>query len=73
MDEEHGRTPYETREILFYKTDNGDVRIEIFLYQENLWLTQAKMSELFDVHKAAVSYLGKSGIERIHYQGLCDG
>lgn len=55
MDEEHGRTPYETREILFYKTDNGDVRIEIFLYQENLWLTQAKMAELFDVHKAAVS------------------
>lgn len=41
MGEEHGRTPYETREILFYKTDNGDVRIEIFLYQENLWLTQA--------------------------------
>ena len=33
MGEEHGRTPYETREILFYKTDNGDVRIEIFLYQ----------------------------------------
>ena len=29
-------TPYETREILFYKTDNGDVRIEILLYQENL-------------------------------------
>ncbi len=55
MDEEHGRTPYETREILFYKTYNGDVRIEIFLYQENLWLTQAKMAELFDVHKAAVS------------------
>ena len=55
MDEEHGRTPYETREILFYKTDNGDVRIEIFLYQENLWLTRAKMAELFDVHKAAVS------------------
>ena len=55
MGEEHGRTPYETREILFYKTDNGDVRIEIFLYQENLWLTQAKMAELFDVHKAAVS------------------
>lgn len=24
MDEEYGLTPYETREILFYKTDNGD-------------------------------------------------
>lgn len=48
-------TPYETREILFYKTENGDVRIEILLYQENLWLTQAKMAELFEVQKPAIS------------------
>ena len=40
MDENMALTPYETREILFYKTDNGDVRVEILLYQENLWLTQ---------------------------------
>ena len=49
MNEEYGLTPYETREILFYKTDNGEVRVEILLYQENLWLTQAKMAELFEV------------------------
>lgn len=36
MNEEYGLTPYETREILIYKTDNGDVRVEILLYQENL-------------------------------------
>lgn len=52
---EYPITPYETREILFYKTENGNVRVEILLYQENLWLTQAKMAELFDVQKAAVS------------------
>ena len=55
MSEKYGMTPYETREILFYKTDNGDVRVEILLYQENLWLTQAKMAELFEVQKAAIS------------------
>ena len=49
MDENMALTPYETREILFYKTDNGDVKVEILLYQENLWLTQAKMAELFEV------------------------
>ena len=48
-------TPYETRENLFQKTDNGDVRIEILLSQENLWLTQAKLAERFDVQKAAIS------------------
>ena len=42
MNEEYGLTPYETREILFYKTDNGEVRVEILLYQENLWLTQQR-------------------------------
>lgn len=55
MNEKYILTPYETREILFYKTDIGDVRVEILLYQENLWLTQAKMAELFEVQKAAIS------------------
>ena len=55
MSDEQGLAPYESREILFYRTDNGDVRVEILLYQESLWLTQAKMAELFDVQKAAVS------------------
>ena len=34
MNEEYGLTPYETREILFYKTDNGEVRVEILLYRK---------------------------------------
>ena len=34
MSEEQGLTPYETREILFYKTENGEVRVEILLFQE---------------------------------------
>lgn len=55
VDKETAITPYETREVLFYRTDNGDVKVEILLYQENLWLTQAKMAELFEVQKAAIS------------------
>ena len=45
------RTPIES-----FKT-NADVykRQEILLFQENLWLTQAKMAELFAVQKAAIS------------------
>ena len=34
---------------------NGEVKVEILLQNENLWLTQAKMAELFDVQKAAIS------------------
>jgi hypothetical protein len=40
---------------LLYKTDNAEVKVEILLQNENLWLTQAKMADLFDVQKAAIS------------------
>ena len=43
------------KEILLYKTENEEVKVEILLHNENLWLTQAKMAELFDVQKAAIS------------------
>ena len=43
------------KEILLYRTDNAEVKVEILLQNENLWLTQAKMAELFDVQKAAIS------------------
>jgi len=43
------------KEILLYKTDNEEVKVEILLHNENLWLTQTKMAELFDVQKAAIS------------------
>ncbi|MCD7822519.1 MAG: virulence RhuM family protein [Oscillospiraceae bacterium] len=55
MNAEHSITPYENREIIFYKTGNGDVKIEVLLFEENIWLTQAKIGELFDVQKAAIS------------------
>ncbi|MBA8758303.1 virulence RhuM family protein [Wolbachia pipientis] len=35
-------------EILFYETDDGKVCIEVRFENENLWLTQKHMAELFD-------------------------
>ena len=71
MSEEQGLTPYETREILFYKTENGEVRVEILLFQENLWLTQAKMAELFEVQKAAISKHMKNIFESGELSEMC--
>lgn len=45
----------QTREIIFYKTDSGDVKVEILLQNENLWLTQAKIAELFDVDRTVIT------------------
>ena len=42
-------------EFLLYTTPNGKVKMEIFLRQETVWLTQAKIVELFDVDRSVVT------------------
>lgn len=46
---------HNSREIIFYNDGNGEVKIEVLLKDENLWLTQARLAELFDVQKPAIS------------------
>ena len=41
----------QTREIIFYKNESGEAKVEILLQNENLWLTQARIAELFDVDR----------------------
>jgi hypothetical protein len=36
-------------EVMLYTTPNGKVKVEIFLRDENLWLTQKRMADLFGV------------------------
>jgi hypothetical protein len=42
-------------EFLLYTTPNGKVKVEIFLRDENLWLTQKRMADLFGVGIPAVN------------------
>jgi len=35
-------------QIAFYQTDDGSVSIEVLYAEENIWLTQKRMAELFD-------------------------
>lgn len=42
-------------EFLLYTTPNGKVKVEIFLHNENIWLTQAKIAELFGVERSVVT------------------
>ena len=43
------------RNIFFYTTDDGQVKIEVRLEDENVWLTQNAMAELFDTTKQNIS------------------
>jgi hypothetical protein len=42
-------------QFLLYTDTNGKVKVEIFLHNENIWLTQAKIAKLFDVERSVVT------------------
>jgi len=42
-------------EIILYKTPNKDIKVEILLENETIWLSQQKIAELFDTTKQNIS------------------
>ena len=42
-------------EFLLYTAPNGKVKVEIFLRDENIWLTQAKIAQLFGIERSVVT------------------
>ncbi len=42
-------------QIIFYQTDDGNVKIEVFYQDETFWMTQKKISELFGVQRPAIT------------------
>lgn len=42
-------------EILLYTTPNGTVKVEIYLQNETVWLSQQKIAELFGVQRPAIT------------------
>lgn len=43
-------------EFILYTTPNGKVKVEIFLKDENIWLTQKRIAKLFDVEINTINY-----------------
>ena len=42
-------------ELLIYQASDGEIRIDVRLEDETVWLTQAHMAELFDKSKQTIS------------------
>ena len=42
-------------EFLLYTTPDGKVKVEIFLKDETIWLTQDRIAELFGVQRPAIT------------------
>lgn len=45
----------EFNKILLYTTPNGKVKVEIYLHNETIWLTQQKIADLFGVKRPAIT------------------
>ena len=43
-----------TAEFLIYKSDNSDVKVDVLLQDENIWLTQEQMAQLFGKAKSTM-------------------
>lgn len=50
-------------DVIFYTSDDGQVKIEVKLEDENVWLTQNAMAELFNTTKQNISLHIKNIIE----------
>ena len=42
-------------EVLLYTTPNGKVKVEIYLQNETIWLSQQKIADLFGVDRTVVT------------------
>lgn len=46
---------HQLTEFLLYKTPNKEIKVEIYFHDENVWLTQKRMAELFGVQQPAIA------------------
>ncbi len=42
-------------EFLLYTSPSGEIKVDVFFHNENIWLTQKKMAELFDVDRTVIT------------------
>ena len=42
-------------EFLLYKSPNGDIKVDVLLRNETIWLPQKKIAQLFDVQRPAIT------------------
>ena len=49
-------------QIVFYQSPDGSVNIEVYYAKENIWLTQKKIAELFNVERSVVTKLLNASI-----------
>ncbi len=47
--------PSNNSDFILYTSQTGDVRVDVFIQDETVWLTQKAMQDLFDRSKSTIS------------------
>ena len=55
MDKLKSAFPEDQGEIVIYRADDGNARIDVRFVDETVWLTQAQLCELYQTSKANIS------------------
>ena len=45
-----------TQNFILYTSPNGDIKLDVFIQDETLWLTQKMMAKLFGVEAHTINY-----------------
>ena len=45
-----------TAQFLIYKSDNQDVKVDVLLYDENIWLSIEQMGQLFGKGRSTIVF-----------------
>ncbi len=45
----------EEKKFILYTAPTGEIRVDVYLQEETVWLTQKAMAELFGVVKSTIS------------------
>lgn len=53
MDDNNKNSDFQ--EVILYRDSNGNVKVDVFVVNEDLWLTQAKLALLFDVDRSVIT------------------
>lgn len=54
MDKNNNNPPIPS-DFFFYKDSNGEVKVEIYIFKETVWLSQDKIAQLFGVDRSVVT------------------
>ncbi|MCK4695307.1 MAG: hypothetical protein KAT74_06080 [Candidatus Cloacimonetes bacterium] len=42
-------------EFILYKSPDGQIKVDVYFHNKNIWLTQKRIAELFDVQRPAIT------------------